>query len=101
MKIYEVLIQTEWDNLIQLGYYKSLDDAIDDINGELSVYGVKIKAGDIKEYASTFDTCFDTSVGDILAPEDGSELENEELYNVSIRGFILDSDKVIEAIKGL
>lgn len=47
MKLYEVIIQDEWDNLTLLGFYKNLDDSIDDINSFLTTYGVEIQKGDV------------------------------------------------------
>lgn len=91
MKIYEILFEDEYNNLYQLGYYKSLDSAISDINSELSTYNIKLKEGDLKEYASTFGSCFDANIGYLTgAPEDS------ETYSISIRGFILDSDRIVE-----
>ena len=84
MKLYEVIMQDEWDNLTLLGFYKNLDDSIDDINSFLTTYGVEIKKGDVHEYAGTLESVFDTNIGDLL--------ENEELCGVMVRGFILDEE---------
>lgn len=93
MKVYEILFEDEYDNLYQLGYYKSLASAVDDINSELSVYNIKLKYDDLKEYAGTFGACFDANIGYLTdAPEDS------DAYSINIRGFILDSDAVIEDI---
>ena len=96
--LYEVIMQDEYDNLYLLGFYGSLDDSIDDINGFLSVYEddgvVPLKKGDLAEYASTFGTCFDRPV----------EWENEEGCpgDIMVRGFILSAkDAEEEAEKAL
>lgn len=75
LKKYEVLIQDEWNNLYQMGFYDKLEDALPDVNDFLSVYGTKID--EIKEYVSTFGSCFDTEV----------ETPNGDI--IMIRGFVL------------
>ena len=90
--MYEVVMQDEYDNLYQLGFYESLDDAIDDINGFLGAYEddgvVPLKKGDLAEYASTFGACFDRPV----------EWENEDDCPgcIMVRGFILSAKSVGE-----
>ena len=90
--IYEVMMQDEYDNLYLLGFYESLDDAIEDINGFLGAYDdegvVPLKKGDLAEYASTFGSCFDREV----------EWENEDDCpgTIMIRGFILSAKSVGE-----
>ena len=75
LKKYEVLIQDEWNNLYQMGFYDKLEDTLPDVNGFLSVYNTKIDK--IKEYPSTFGPCFDTEV----------ETPNGDI--IMVRGFIL------------
>lgn len=41
-KIYQVIMQDEYNNLYFLGFYKKLEDAIPDINDWLSIYNIKI-----------------------------------------------------------
>ena len=82
-KKYLVIMQDEWNNLTYLGEYKKLADAIPDINNFLSIYDVAITADDLKEYPSTFGMVFDTNIGDLFE-------DNEEVYGIMIRGFILD-----------
>lgn len=90
--LYEVIMQDEYDNLYLLGFYGSLDDSIDDINGFLSAYEddgvVLFKKGDLTEYASTFSTCFDRHV----------EWENEDGCpgDVMVRGFVLSAKNAEE-----
>jgi hypothetical protein len=91
-KIYQVIIQDEYNNLTLVGFYKDLDDSIDDINEHLSTYNVRLSKGDLKEYPSTFSSVFDTDLADIF-------LENEEVAGVMIRGFILDTEETIKDIK--
>ena len=74
MKKYEVIIQDEWNNLYQIGFYDRLEDAIPEINEFLSVYEVEIT--ELKEYSSTFGMCFDT------------EIETKDENTIMVRGFI-------------
>ena len=76
LKKYEVIIQDEWNNLYQIGFYDKLEDAIPEINDFLSVYEVEIT--ELVEYPSTFGTCFDT------------EIETKDENIIMIRGFVLD-----------
>jgi len=96
MKLYEVIFQDEYNNLYQLGYYKSLSDSINDINSELDSYGVAINADDLVEYPSTFNMCFDACIGDLV--DEKILDEHEEVSSLYIRGFILDSDSLLEVI---
>lgn len=90
--LYEIVMQDEYDNLYLLGFYESLDDAIEDINGFISVYdedgAIPIKKGDLAEYASTFGSCFDREI----------EWKNEDNCpgSIMIRGFILSAKIVGE-----
>lgn len=91
--LYEVMMQDEYDNLYLLGFYESLDDAIEDINGFIGAYdddgAIPLEKGDLAEYASTFGTCFDREI----------EWENEEDCpgTIMVRGFILSAKSVGEA----
>ena len=90
--LYQIVMQDEYDNLYLLGFYESLDDAIEDINGFISVYeedgAIPIKKGDLAEYASTFGSCFDREI----------EWENEEDCpgTIMVRGFVLSAKSVGE-----
>lgn len=90
--LYEVMMQDEYNDLYLLGFYESLDDAIEDINGFISVYdedgAIPIKKGDLAEYASTFGSCFDREI----------EWKNEDNCpgSIMIRGFILSAKIVGE-----
>lgn len=90
--LYEIVMQDEYDNLYLLGFYESLDDAIEDINDFISAYyedgAIPIKRGDLAEYASTFGACFDREV----------EWKNEDDCpgSIMIRGFILSAKIVGE-----
>lgn len=90
--LYEIIVQDEYDNLYLLGFYESLDESIEDINGFLGAYDdegvVPLKKGDLAEYASTFGSCFDREV----------EWENEDDCpgTIMIRGFILSAKSVGE-----
>ena len=90
--LYEIVIQDEYNDFYLLGFYESLDDAIEDINGFISVYdedgAIPLKKGDLSEYASTFGACFDREI----------EWKNEDDCpgSVMIRGFILSAKIVGE-----
>ena len=90
--LYEIVIQDEYNDFYLLGFYESLDDAIEDINGFISVYdedgAIPLKKGDLAEYASTFGACFDREI----------EWKNEDDCpgSVMIRGFILSAKIVGE-----
>lgn len=90
--LYEVMMQDEYDNLYLLGFYESLDDAIEDINGFIGAYyedgAIPLKKGDLAEYASTFGACFDREI----------EWKNEDNCpgSIMIRGFILSAKIVGE-----
>lgn len=90
--LYEIMMQDEYNNLYLLGFYESLDDAIEDINDFISAYyedgAIPIKKGDLAEYASTFGACFDREI----------EWKNEDDCpgSVMIRGFILSAKIVGE-----
>lgn len=79
---YEVIIQDEWNNLYQIGFYNTLMEALPDVNDFLKTYDVKLD--EIKEYPSTFGMCFDT------------EIETKDENTVMVRGFILDWENVID-----
>lgn len=105
MKIYQVMVIDIWNNITLVGFFKNLDDSVDPINDYIFEDKFKIKKGDLKEYASTFSMVFDTTVGDIYDnnhPNDkDDDVYNEEYYQLQIRGFILDSDDMINEIHAL
>lgn len=78
---YEVIIQDEWNNLYQIGFYNTLKEALPDVNDFLKTYDVKLD--EIKEYPSTFGMCFDM------------EIETKDENVVMVRGFILDWENII------
>ena len=90
--LYEIMMQDEYDNLYLLGFYESLDDALEDINGFIGAYyedgAIPLEKGDLAEYASTFGTCFDREI----------EWKNEDDCpgSVMMRGFILSAKIVGE-----
>lgn len=125
-KIYQIILVDEYENMYEQGYYPSLEgEAIIDINSFLSTYAdeykditgkeLKLVDGDVKEYVSTFNSCFDCSVLDVLNNrEDFDDETLDQLYNcigsIMIRGFVKDLEElkneldyiatVIEAQKG-
>ena len=83
MKIYQVIMQDEYNNLFLLGFYKDLKDSIKDINDWLEVYNVSID--ELGEYPGTFEPSFDREI----------EVE-EEGCCVYVRGFILNEGALKE-----
>jgi hypothetical protein len=75
LKKYEVFIQDEWNNLWLVGFYDNLEDAVPEVNEFLETYHIKIDG--LKEYPSTFGSCFD------------KEVETSDGEIIMIRGFIL------------
>ena len=76
-------MQDEWNNLYYLGEYKKLKDSISDINDWLKVYNTFIEEDDLKEYSSTFGSCFDLDIGMMHENRD-------DLLGIMVRGFVLD-----------
>lgn len=108
MKIYQVFVIDIWNDIYSIGFFKDLDDSVDGINVYIENEKYKISKGQIKEYASTFSSVFDTSVGDLyvssheLTPEEEDEVWNDEDdVTLQIRGFIFDSDELGERIDSL
>jgi hypothetical protein len=85
-KIYQVIMQDEYNNLYNIGFFDNLQDALPEINEWLSVYGTTID--ELSEYPSTVDMCFDREI----------EVEDGGNY-VYLRGFIFDK-KALENIIG-
>lgn len=86
-KIYQVIIQDEYDDLYHIGFYKTLKDSLPDVNEFLfNCYDITID--ELKEYPSTWEYVFDTEV----------EVDNGEAV-VTIRGFIFDEDHLKSAIE--
>ena len=90
--LYEVMMQDEYDNLYLLGFYESLDDAIEDVNDFIGAYdddgAIPLERGDLAEYASTFGTCFDREI----EWENGDDCPG----TIMVRGFILSAKSVGE-----
>lgn len=83
VKIFQVIVESIWNNLHGLGFYYELKDAVKDINKYTSTDNIEVKEDDLKEYASTFDYCFDLDLFNLAKPE------QDELEYTAIRGFIL------------
>lgn len=97
MKVYEVFIIDNWNNIYLIGWYKDLDDAIEGINDHITNDKYKLEKGDLKEYPSTFNNCFDTSVYDIYQSKNSDdEIDYED--DIQIRGFIFNSLELIKEI---
>lgn len=93
-KIYQVIYQDEYDNLILLGFYKSLEDDIPDINSELEEFNVSITKDDLKEYAGTLGNHFDLDISMLFD-------EADDLPFVKIRGFAFDKEYLMKEIEGV
>lgn len=82
-KYYLVIFQDEYNNLYYVGKYSDLNDSIEDLNDCLTPYNIKLKEGDIREYASTYSMAFDTDLSSLFD-------DREDLCGVMVRGFILE-----------
>lgn len=80
-KKYQVIMQDEYNNLFNLGFYDTLEEALPDVNEWLSLYDVKLDK--LTEYASTFNMAFDVDIG--MQFED-----REDLMGIMVRGFIFE-----------
>lgn len=100
MKIYEIFLTDIWNNNYLVGFYKNLDDAIDDINAQIYEDKFHLEKGDLKEYPSTFNCCFDVNIGDIYLnkhPELTEDTYCEDM-DMWVRGFILDGDLLFDEL---
>lgn len=101
-KVYQVFVQDEYNNNYMCGFYNSLDDCIDDVNQYILLDKYKLSKGDIKEYPTTFDLCFDVCLYDILLDKFGDDFEDCNLESsMYIRGFIFDKDSLIDELTKL
>ena len=99
-KVYEIFLTDIWNNNILIGFFQNLDDAIEIINKNLSDEKYYLEKGDLREYPSTFNECFDVCIGDIYYnkhPEDNGEYYNED-ENMWVRGFILSGELLMEEL---
>ena len=100
MKIYEIFLNDVWNNNYLIGFYKNLDDAIDQINKNINSKKFYLEKGDLKEYPSTFGNCIDVSIGDIYFhkhPDSVDDFYDDDM-NMWVRGFIFDSEKLIKEL---
>ena len=95
MELFQIIIQDEWNNLYEIGFYSHLETALPDINQFLKIYGVEIKPGMLQVLAGTMGPVFDTNLEDLF-PE-----KEEDLAGISIRGFIHDFDEVMKRLESL
>ena len=93
-RVYQVIYQDEWDNLIQLGFYNKLEDAVNDINNELEEYDISITKEDLKSHSGMFGECFDLNISLLFDDRD-------DIPFVKIRGFIFDKEFLIKEIEGV
>lgn len=75
MRKFQVIMQDEYNNLYNLGFYDSLDDSIEDINKWLEPYETTIDS--LETYVSSFNITFD------------KEIETKDGNIVMVRGFTL------------
>ncbi|MBR3208838.1 MAG: hypothetical protein IKF82_01075 [Bacilli bacterium] len=90
-KLYEVIFVSEYNNFMHLGWFENLDDAVEKINEELSVYGngkYKFEKGELIEYPSTFGNCFDVELAWFFSEKLQNEEVFDDLQSCEIRGFI-------------
>jgi hypothetical protein len=93
-KVYQVIMQDEYNNLFLCGFYKELKEAVSDINDFISVYGdYKITEEDLRVRKSTFGECFDVSLNDIFFSEE-ENIDYSDIAGVEIRGFILEEEHI-------
>lgn len=100
-KIYQVILQDEWNNLYHQGFYPSLAASLPSLNSFLESYGVKLEKKDLKTYAGSFSEVFDANIGDICASKyhmDEDSTEYEELSQLQIRGFIFEKNALLKEI---
>ena len=88
MKLYEVIFQDEWNNLSLVGWYKDLNDAVEDVNKYLDVYGDgNYKIESLIEYPSTFGGAFDVELAQHFS-NDEDETAYDVFQSAMIRGFV-------------
>ena len=91
----QVIVQDEWNNLYEIGFYSDLEMALPDINQFLKVYDVEIESGMLSISAGTMGPVFDTNLGDLFPDRE------DELSGISVRGFVHDFDEVMKRLEEL
>lgn len=89
VKVYQVMIGSLWNWLVCVGFYYELDDAIEDINGYIKDDGIELKKGDLTEYPSSFNSCFDLDLED-YAEKNEIKIKDDQLEYEMVRGFIFE-----------
>ena len=91
-KLYQVIFQDEYNNLSEIGWYESLDDSIEDVNDQISIYGkgqYKFKKGDLQETAGTFGWVADVELAYYFNNEDEDDDKSfDDFQGAMIRVFI-------------
>lgn len=95
--LYQVIFVDEYNNNYMLGFFKELDNCIEDINGYLTTYGERyvLEKGDIKLYASTFGECFDIELGHLFVSKSDNlndDTPYDDLQSCMVRGFTFAFD---------
>ena len=75
MKKYQIIMQDEYNNLWNLGFYNTLEESIKDINEWLKPYETTID--NLETYVSSFNVTFD------------KEIETKDGNIVMVRGFMI------------
>ena len=79
-KLYQIIFQDDYNNLMEVCWYENLNDSIEDLNGQISIYGngkYSFKEGDLKESAGTFGWVADIELASFFNTDD----EDEDLYD--------------------
>lgn len=102
--MYEMFMQDEWGDIYLLGFYKTLDDSIKDINAFIYDYHegkYQAKPGMLDDIITPIGNGFNISLADLFDlwehPEDQADLD--EFGMVMICGFNLDPKYLLRVIK--
>lgn len=102
-KVYQVFVSDLWNNNYLVGFFKDLDAAVPQINNFISEEKWFVKEGDLREYPSTFSTCFDNSLMNIIEGRTEDKEVLDEFYDseeasLEIRGFILEYNDSLDEL---
>ena len=102
MKVYHIFVMDNWQDVEEIGYYTSLENKslLEELNSyfedkivlddnEEEIEDFKLKPGNLKEYASSFGSCFDKNI----------DIKDEGC--IRIFGFINDLDTLINGLLDL
>lgn len=82
IKKYQIMLQDIWNNLYEIGYYDSLEEALVDINNELEAYNTSVSLETLQtaEHNSPYGGGLDVILYENDDEEDGDVIQ--------IRGFL-------------